>query len=142
GHRHRDPVPVGRRPGRLRRRPHRRGGVVGRPLPPRRRPPPPVGRRRPPDSRGGAHTMTTPDVPLRLELTCELPGTAEQVWAAVATGNGQSSWFLPTDLEERVGGTIVVHMGEEASSRGSVTGWEPPIRFEMAEPDWAALTGH
>ena len=86
--------------------------------------------------------MTTPDVPLRMELTCELPGTPEQVWAAIATGHGQSSWFLPTDLEERVGGTIVVHMGEDASSTGSVTGWEPPVRFEMAEPDWAGLTGH
>ena len=34
--------------------------------------------------------MTTPDVPLRMELTFELPGTPEQVWDAIATANGIS----------------------------------------------------
>ncbi len=85
--------------------------------------------------------MTSPDVPLRLELTCELPGTPEQVWSAIATANGNSSWFIPTDLEERAGGTVVFHMGEDASV-GLVTGWEPPRRLEYAEPDWAGLSGH
>jgi uncharacterized protein YndB with AHSA1/START domain len=82
-----------------------------------------------------------PDVPLRVELTFELPGTAEQVWQAIATGNGITSWFMPTDLEEREGGTIVTHMGE-TSSPGKVTGWEPHRRFAYEEPEWAALAGH
>ena len=82
-----------------------------------------------------------PNVPLRVELTFELPGTAEQVWQAIATANGITSWFLPTDLEEREGGTIVTHMGE-SSSPGKVTGWEPPRRFAYEEPEWAALAGH
>ena len=84
--------------------------------------------------------MTTPDVPLRMELRFELPGTPEQVWDAIATSGGISSWFLPTDVEERVGGAIVTHMGEE-DSPGTVTGWEPPRRFAYEEPAWAGLAG-
>jgi uncharacterized protein YndB with AHSA1/START domain len=86
--------------------------------------------------------VTTPDVPLRMELTFELPGTAEQVWDAIATANGISSWFLRTDLEEREGGRIVTHMGPDVESPGTVTGWDPPHRFQYEEPDWAALSGH
>ena len=85
--------------------------------------------------------MSTPDAPLRMELTFEMPGTPQQVWDALATANGISSWFLPTDLEEREGGTIVTHMGE-TESPGTVTGWEPPRRFAYEEPDWAALANH
>jgi uncharacterized protein YndB with AHSA1/START domain len=85
--------------------------------------------------------MTTPDVPLRLELSFELPGTPEQVWDAIATAGGISSWFLPTELEERAGGAVTFHMGE-TNSEGTVTAWEPPSRIEFVEPDWAELTGH
>ena len=60
---------------------------------------------------------TTPNVPLRLELTFEMPGTPEQVWDAIATANGISAWFLPTDLEEREGGAVAFHMGETGSRR-------------------------
>lgn len=85
--------------------------------------------------------MTTPNVPHRVELTFELPGSPEDVWHAIATSHGISSWFLPTDLEERLGGAITMHMGETDSS-GTVTGWDPPHRFAYDEPDWAALAGH
>ena len=85
--------------------------------------------------------MTTPDVPLRMELTFEMPGTPEQVWDAIATANGISAWMVPTDLEEREGGALVFHMGE-TDSPGTVTGWEPPRRFAYSEPDWADLAQH
>jgi uncharacterized protein YndB with AHSA1/START domain len=85
--------------------------------------------------------MTTPDVPLRMSLAFELPGTPEQIWDAIATANGISSWFLPTDVEEREGGAVCFHMGD-TESRGHVSGWEPPRRFEVVEPDWAPLAGH
>ncbi|MGH8827585.1 MAG: hypothetical protein ACRDVZ_08320 [Jiangellaceae bacterium] len=61
--------------------------------------------------------MITPDVPLRMEFSVELPGSPEQVWNAIATADGISSWFLPTDLESRLGGAIVTHMGETSSRR-------------------------
>lgn len=83
-----------------------------------------------------------PDVPLRMELEFELPGTPEQVWRAIATADGISSWFLATEVEEREGGAVVTHMGPDASSPGTVTAWEPPRRFAYEEPDWASITGH
>ena len=83
--------------------------------------------------------MTTPDVPLRIELVYELPGTAEQVWDAIATARGISAWFLPTEVDEREGGAVLFHMGED-DSPGTITGWEPPGRFAYVEPDWADLT--
>jgi uncharacterized protein YndB with AHSA1/START domain len=82
-----------------------------------------------------------------MELTFEMPGTPAQVWDAIATANGISAWFLRTDLEEREGGAICTHMGEDESSPGTVTEWDPPRgrepgRFAYAEPDWAGLSGH
>jgi uncharacterized protein YndB with AHSA1/START domain len=85
--------------------------------------------------------MTTPDVPLRMELTFEMPGTPAQVWDAIATANGITAWMMPTDMEEREGGAVAFHMGETASE-GTITGWEPPRRIVYEEPDWAALGGH
>jgi uncharacterized protein YndB with AHSA1/START domain len=83
--------------------------------------------------------MTNPAIPLRFEIAVEVPGTPEQVWAAIATAKGISSWMMPTELEEREGGTVVFHMGPE-SSKGVVTGWEPPRRL-VYEEDWATLAG-
>ncbi len=140
GRRQRDQVPVGRGPGGVRRGSHGRPGRARVPLPPRRRAALPPRRRHPPHTPGEDH-MTTPDVPRRFELTVELPGTPEQVWAAIATGPGISSWFLRTEIEGREGGVLVTYMGEGAESRGEVTGWDPPRRLEYAEPDWADLTG-
>ena len=84
--------------------------------------------------------MSTPNVPHRLEFSVELSGTAEQVWQAIATGPGLTAWSMPTDVDERVGGEFVVHMGE-TDARGVVGGWDPPRRF-VIEEDWAALAGH
>jgi uncharacterized protein YndB with AHSA1/START domain len=83
---------------------------------------------------------TTPNVPYRLEFSVEVPGTAEQVWQAVATAKGMSAWFLPTEMEERVGGALHFTMGPEMGSDGQVTGWDPPRRI-VYEEDWAALMG-
>ena len=37
----------------------------------------------------------------RVELEYEVPGTPEDVWRAIATGEGISSWFTPATVEER-----------------------------------------
>jgi uncharacterized protein YndB with AHSA1/START domain len=83
---------------------------------------------------------TTPDVPYRLEFSVEVPGTPEQVWQAIATARGMNAWFLPTELEERQGGSLHLSMGPEMGSDGRVTRWDPPHRLEYQE-DWAALMG-
>lgn len=71
-----------------------------------------------------------------VKVEVELPGTPEQIWQAIATGPGISSWFVPTDIEEREGGALAFHMGPGADSVGTVTGWEPPRRFAYEERDW------
>src|SRR3712207_296306 len=83
---------------------------------------------------------TTPNVPYRLEFSVEVPGTPEQVWQAIATAKGMSAWFLPTEMEEREGGSLHFSMGPEMGSDGQVTGWDPPRRIAYEE-DWAALMG-
>jgi uncharacterized protein YndB with AHSA1/START domain len=83
---------------------------------------------------------TAKNVPLRLEFSVVVPGSPEQVWDAIATAKGISSWFMRTDVEEHEGGAIVVYMGE-TQSPGTITGWEPPRRLQYEEPEWASLAG-
>ena len=85
--------------------------------------------------------MTTPDKPLRVSFEVEVPGTPAQVWDAIASADGISSWFLPTELEPREGGAVLMHMGD-TSSPARITGWEPERRLVYEEPEWATLVGH
>jgi uncharacterized protein YndB with AHSA1/START domain len=85
--------------------------------------------------------MSTPDVPHRFEIELVVPGSAEQVWHAIASAEGISAWMLPTELEPREGGAVTFHMGPDASSRGRITHFEPARRVAYEE-DWASLVGH
>jgi uncharacterized protein YndB with AHSA1/START domain len=73
------------------------------------------------------------------EVAGEVPGTPEDVWQAIATGPGISAWFVPTELEEREGGSVVFHLGID-DSRGTITGWEPGRRVAYEEP-WPVEDG-
>jgi len=65
-----------------------------------------------------------------IEHEIEVPGTPEQVWQAVATGQGITGWFVPAKVEERTGGTMELDFGPGmGTSTGQVTVWEPPTRF-------------
>ncbi|WP_420639979.1 SRPBCC family protein [Candidatus Poriferisocius sp.] len=70
------------------------------------------------------------DVPRSIELEVEVPGTAQEVWRAVATGPGISSWYVPHTVEERSGGAAMASFGPEPEMQipGRVTAWEPPRR--------------
>jgi len=61
----------------------------------------------------------------------EVPGTPEEVWQAIATGPGISSWMMPAELEERDGRpvTLKLDFGDGLQPRAVVTAWEPPRRF-------------
>jgi uncharacterized protein YndB with AHSA1/START domain len=72
-----------------------------------------------------------------VQLEFEVPGTPEQVWQAIATGPGISSWFVPTRVEEREGGAVAFQLGGGMESSGAVTAWEPPRRFAYEERDWS-----
>jgi uncharacterized protein YndB with AHSA1/START domain len=64
-----------------------------------------------------------------VQVEVEVPGTPEQVWQAIATGPGVSSWFVPTKMDEHKGGTIVLNFGPGMDSVATVTAWDPPHRF-------------
>lgn len=64
-----------------------------------------------------------------VEVETEVPGTPEEVWQAIATGPGISAWFVPTKLEEREGGAIVLDFGPGMESEAVITTWDPPRRF-------------
>lgn len=77
-----------------------------------------------------------------VEAEIEVPGTPEEVWEAIATGPGITAWFVPTDVEERPGGTVSQYHGEGPGMRqtADITAWEPPTRFAY-ETEWAPDEG-
>lgn len=86
--------------------------------------------------------MTQPDVrpqPRVIDLSVEVPGTPEEVWEAVATGPGSSSWFMAQEVEPREGGAVRMDMGEGFVDAGRVAAWEPPRRF-VGEADQGGCT--
>ena len=66
-----------------------------------------------------------------VQVEVEVPGTPEEVWQAIATGPGISSWFVPTEFEERDGKPVAVKvsMGPGMESTSAVTAWEPPRKW-------------
>lgn len=71
-----------------------------------------------------------------VQVEVEVPGSPEEVWRVVATGPGVACWYVPTEVEERIGGEVVFRMGPDVTSTGTVTAWEPPRRFAYEEADW------
>lgn len=73
-----------------------------------------------------------------VQVEFEVPGTPEEVWQAIATGPGISSWFVPTVFEERDGKPVAVKVnmapGMEATS--PVTAWEPPRKWASQSDGW------
>ena len=66
-----------------------------------------------------------------VQVEFEVPGTPEEVWQAIATGPGISSWFVPTEIEERDGKPVAVKLnfGPGMEPRSVVTAWDPPRMF-------------
>lgn len=67
--------------------------------------------------------------PRKIDLSVEVPGTPEEVWQAIATSPGITSWFIPITVEEREGGQVTLEWGDYGTETGKVTAWEPPHRF-------------
>jgi len=64
-----------------------------------------------------------------VQVEVEVPGTPEQVWEAIASGPGVSSWFVPCEIEGGVGGTVTSHFGGGMDSVATITKWDPPQGF-------------
>ena len=64
-----------------------------------------------------------------IDLSVEVPGTPEQVWEAIATGPGITSWFIPHEVEGREGGAVGMDFGPGIGEvTATVTAWEPSRR--------------
>jgi uncharacterized protein YndB with AHSA1/START domain len=64
-----------------------------------------------------------------VQAEAEVPGTPEAVWNAIATGPGITSWFVPTQVDGRVGGAVTATFGPGMDSLSTITEWDPPRRF-------------
>lgn len=66
-----------------------------------------------------------------VQAEVELPGTPEEVWQAIATGPGISSWLVPAEFEERDGKPVALKLnfGPGMEPRSAVTAWDPPRMF-------------
>src|SRR6059036_2378700 len=69
-----------------------------------------------------------------VQVEFEVPGTPDEVWQALATGPGISSWFVPTEVDERDGKPVAVkyNFGPGIQIRSVVTAWDPPRTFGQA----------
>ena len=78
-----------------------------------------------------------------VEVEFEVPGTPEEVWQAIATGPGISSWFVPAEFEERDGKPVAVtlNFGPGMESRSVVTTWDPPRMFAAQGEGWGGSPG-
>ena len=73
-----------------------------------------------------------------VQIEVEVPGTPEEVWQAIATGPGISSWFVPTEFEERDGKPVAVkvNMGPGMEAASPLTAWEPPQKWAAQSDGW------
>ena len=73
-----------------------------------------------------------------VQVEVELPGTPEEVWQAIATGPGISSWFVPAEFEERDGKPVAMKLnfGPGMEPRSEVTVWDPPRTFALTADGW------
>jgi uncharacterized protein YndB with AHSA1/START domain len=74
-----------------------------------------------------------------VQVEFEAPGTPEDVWQALATGPGISSWFVPTDIDERDGKPVAVnyHFGPGIEIRSVVTACDRPRIFAQQAAGWS-----
>lgn len=68
-----------------------------------------------------------------VQVEIEVPGTPEEVWQAIATGPGISSWFVATEFRDD--DTVVSDFGPGMESIARITGSEPPRRFAAESQD-------
>jgi uncharacterized protein YndB with AHSA1/START domain len=73
-----------------------------------------------------------------IQVEVEVPGTPEEVWQAIASGPGISSWFVPTEFEMRDGKAVSVTLtwGPGMESRSPITAWDPPRMFAAQSEGW------
>jgi len=73
-----------------------------------------------------------------VQVEVEVPGTPEEVWQAIATGPGISSWFVPAAFDERDGKPVglTLNFGPGMESTSAVTAWEPLKQWATQSAGW------
>ncbi len=73
-----------------------------------------------------------------VQVEVEVKGTPEEVWQAIATGPGLSSWFVPAVFEVRDGKPVSVTLtfGPGMDSKSAVTEWHAPHRWVGESAGW------
>lgn len=71
----------------------------------------------------------------RVQAEVVVPGTPEEVWRAIATGQGISSWFVPATVDGKVGGEIKCSFGPGMDSVAKITAWDPPHKLVAESHD-------
>ena len=69
--------------------------------------------------------------PFEVRKEIEIDASPEEIWEAIATGNGIDGWFLGTgnEVEPREGGRVLLDFGDAGSGGSTVTAWDPPRHF-------------
>ncbi|TVQ64080.1 MAG: SRPBCC domain-containing protein [Phycisphaerales bacterium] len=70
-----------------------------------------------------------------VEAHIEVPGTPEEVWQAIASGDGISSWFVPSKVDGREGGETVTSFGPGMDAVAKITAWRPPHSYIAESED-------
>lgn len=72
-----------------------------------------------------------------LGVEVQVPGTPDEVWQAIATGPGISSWFVPAVFEEQDGKPVAVTLtfGPGMDARSVITAWDPAKKSWTSESD-------
>lgn len=76
-----------------------------------------------------------------LHVEVEVPGTPQEVWQAIATGPGISSWFVPTVITERDGKPVTVTstFGPGMAISAAVTVWDAPRKLVTQGEGWGDM---
>ena len=78
--------------------------------------------------------MTAAEPTRTIDLTVEIAAPVDEVWEAVATGDGIARWFAPiASVDEGEGGTVTVAWAEGADWPSRITAWRPGEHLQMVD---------
>lgn len=69
----------------------------------------------------------------------EVPGSVQEVWQAISTGAGLSSWFTRSEFPEGEEGQpkeLICYFGPGISSAAAITAWDPPRGFSVKSDEF------
>lgn len=69
----------------------------------------------------------------------EAPGSVDELWQAIGTGAGLSSWFTRSEFSVGADGQptqLICHFGPGISSAATLTRWDPPRGFSVISDEF------